>query len=740
MGFLPFIFNQNTPRMRLLVSFIFVLAFSASSFSQLTITEIMYNPPESGTDSLEYIEIYNSSGQALNLEGYNFTQGVTFTFPRFMFMPDQYLVVAVDSGAMARNFGITDAFEWESGGLSNGGEDIIIVDAQGNELDVVDYQNGGDWPRDANGDGPSLELCDVTRNNNDGASWKASESARGIVINGSELRGTPGQENGVSCADYTVEVTNNVFTPDTLVINVGETVEWLCTQGFHNVNGTLATYPDNPEGFGNGAPQNAPWSYSFTFNTPGEYDYQCDPHRLLGMLGHIVVQDVRIPDIVITEIMYNDPGSDTLEFVEIFNNTMTAVDLTGFSFAAGIDADLTGVTIDAQEYLVLAAHPDFLLDQFGVNAVPYEGALNNGGEAIELVDPADRTVDRVVYDDRDPWDTRADEEGYSLILCDVNADNGTGANWSASSTETDIVIERRPIFCSPGAPDTCETEGLEYPEYAISTVTTIDGLGFPDSIMVRCAVRGVVHGVDLQGNDNLAFTLIDQSGGMGVFAGQSFNYTVTEGDEVLIKGVIADFFGLTQIEADSLRVLSTGNPTVSPIDVTLLDETTESELVRIRNVRLVDPLEWEGDGSSFNVNVTDGANVFNIRIDDDVELSSMSAPTGSFNVTGIGGQFDNSEPFLSGYQLLPRYMEDIDPISSTVDGHESGLSVSPNPVVDRLYITNTNVEDWVLYDVDGSSMKRGVGREVDMSDLGRGLYILVGKTSTGTLRARIVKP
>jgi hypothetical protein len=524
------------------------------------------------------------------------------------------------------------------------------------------------------------------------------------------------------------------------VINVGETVEWICTEGFHNVNGTLATYPDNPEGFGNGAPQNAPWSYSYTFNVPGEYDYQCDPHRLLGMLGHIVVQDVRIPDIVITEIMYNDPGADTLEFVEIFNNTMAAVDLTGYSFVSGIDAELDGVTIDAQSYLVFAAHPEYLLDQFGVVAVAYEGALNNDGEAIELVDPADRTVDRVVYDDRDPWDSRADEGGYSLILCDVNSDNGTGSNWSVSSNETNVVIERRPIFCSPGAPDTCETEGLEYPQYAISTVSTIDPLGFPDSIMVRCALQGVVHGVDLQGNDNLSFTIIDQSGGIGVFAEQSFNYTVTEGDEVLIKGVIDQFFGLTQIAADSLRVLSTGNSTVSPIDVTLLDETTESELVRIRNVSLVDPLEWEGDGSSFNVNVTDGNNIYNIRIDDDVDLASMPAPSGPFNVTGLGGQFDSSEPFLSGYQLLPRYMEDIDLISSTNDPSDRELTVFPNPVYDRLFILNTNVTQWKVYDMDGSIMKTGAGQEVEMTDLGQGMYILVGQVPTGTLRARIVKP
>ena len=49
-----------------------------------------------------------------------------------------------------------------------------------------------------------------------------------------------------------------------------------------------------------------------------------------------------------------------------------------------------------------------------------------------------------------------------------------------------------------------------------------------------------------------------------------------------------------------------------------------------------------------------------MRIDNDVDLYSKAAPTGAFDVTGIGGQYDFSSPHLSGYQLLP-YQTDIVP-------------------------------------------------------------------------------
>lgn len=87
---------------------------------------------------------------------------------------------------------------------------------------------------------------------------------------------------------HIVNVTNNSFTPEVITISVGDEVSWTNTEGFHNVNGTKGTFPGNPESFGNNT--GTGWTYNYVFNTPGTYDYQCDPHFGLGMVGQVIVE------------------------------------------------------------------------------------------------------------------------------------------------------------------------------------------------------------------------------------------------------------------------------------------------------------------------------------------------------------------------------------------------------------------------------------------------------------------
>ncbi len=98
-----------------------------------------------------------------------------------------------------------------------------------------------------------------------------------------------GFSQAVAQSKHIVEVTQNVFTPDELEIIAGDTVEWRNTDGYHNVNGTTDTYPSNPESFGNDP--DTGWTYSYVFTKTGEYNYQCDPHVGLGMVGKIAVKE-----------------------------------------------------------------------------------------------------------------------------------------------------------------------------------------------------------------------------------------------------------------------------------------------------------------------------------------------------------------------------------------------------------------------------------------------------------------
>src|SRR6056300_144215 len=200
------------------------------------------------------------------------------------------------------------------------------------------------------------------------------------------------------------------------------------------------------------------------------------------------------------------------------------------------------------------------------------------------------------------------------------------------------------------------------PTYTIDQVDNTDADGVPDSLNVYCKVVGVVHGVDMQGSATaVSFTVHDGTEGLGTYSSVATvtSYVVTEGDEVRIVGSIGHFNGLLQMYVDSITVLSTGNATQTPTVVTALGESTESELVKFENMTMVDPTQWGSGSSGYNIDITNGSDTIVMRIDADVDLYGAPAPTGMFDVVGIGGQYDFSAPHFDGYQLLPRYQADI---------------------------------------------------------------------------------
>lgn len=198
-------------------------AVTVSLPADLVISEINYNGAEFGTDSTEYIEIYNNGPNAVNLLGYSFL-GVTHTVTENLVLPSGgYQVFAVDSAALANVYGYTGAQQWTSGALSNTGEAISLFDGASNLVDFVDYEDGGVWPSAADGNGPSLVICNFSLDNNDGSNWFASTTDVGAQLNGIDLFGSPGAANvcviqcpsafAVSaCDSYTVPSGDETYT------------------------------------------------------------------------------------------------------------------------------------------------------------------------------------------------------------------------------------------------------------------------------------------------------------------------------------------------------------------------------------------------------------------------------------------------------------------------------------------------------------------------------------------------
>ncbi len=181
----------------LLIGTVYVTPIFAVSPGDIVITEIMYNPPESGIDSLEYIELYNTTSSSINLAGYIISDQDDYFFPSNLSIEAHgYIVIAKDSVALKRNFGYDNAYNLNFDGLRNaGGETITLTDNNDNIIDEVDFGTSSPWPTEPGGDGPSLVLCDVNSDNNEGSNWTISSSNTGVIINGKQLYGSPGSHD-----------------------------------------------------------------------------------------------------------------------------------------------------------------------------------------------------------------------------------------------------------------------------------------------------------------------------------------------------------------------------------------------------------------------------------------------------------------------------------------------------------------------------------------------------------------
>lgn len=206
----------------------------------------------------------------------------------------------------------------------------------------------------------------------------------------------------------------------------------------------------------------------------------------------------------------------------------------------------------------------------------------------------------------------------------------------------------------------------DLPIYKISSINKQSVTsGVADSLNIRCRVFGTVYGVNMR-VAGFNFTIMDNTGGVGVFNNPKvFGYTVTEGDSVMVQGRVGQFQGLVQMDQlDTVIVIAKSRKLKSPTLVTAVGETTESNLITMRRVKLVDAAEWPA--TALNANgfknvriVGTTGRIDTLNIDAETDIDGNPAPDGYFDVIGIGGQFDNSSPFISRYVLSPRRLTDF---------------------------------------------------------------------------------
>ncbi len=151
----------------------------------VVISEINYNS-SADHDSEDWVEIYNNSGKAFDMTGWKFQDGTdqTFHFPNdYLFLQDEYLVICKNAKKFKENYpdihNVIGDFDF---GLNQNGELISLLNQEGKIVEQVHYKNTNPWPTGATGTGMTIELENITTDNNDGGNWVATN-----------LYGTPGR-------------------------------------------------------------------------------------------------------------------------------------------------------------------------------------------------------------------------------------------------------------------------------------------------------------------------------------------------------------------------------------------------------------------------------------------------------------------------------------------------------------------------------------------------------------------
>ena len=173
---------------------------SAIVIGNVVINELMYDPISGNSDD-QYVELYNQGSNTVSLANWQFTAGITFTFPATASIgPQGYVVIGKNTSELFSNYPnlkVSNTYGNYSGKLSHEGARVALsmpqsLYATGTVLaveDEVTYGTGGRWGQWSAGGGSSLELIDPHGNHRLAANWADSNESQKSVWTDIETTG-----------------------------------------------------------------------------------------------------------------------------------------------------------------------------------------------------------------------------------------------------------------------------------------------------------------------------------------------------------------------------------------------------------------------------------------------------------------------------------------------------------------------------------------------------------------------
>ena len=421
------------------------------AFGDIVINEILADEnPQIGLPASEFIEIYNTTNQLINLQNVLLSDNSSATtLPAYLMTPNSYLILCSTSAvASFAPFGeVLGVSGFPS--LTNAGEVLTLTAPGGVFINGVIY--GDTWHSDPvkKDGGWSLERInpDLPCLNSQ-TNWASSNNPTG---------GTPGTQNSVFSnqpdTDIPAIVSLSLDTANkqiTIAFNESADNVSLLNGSYVFQNSSLSVSQIEPV-----PPFYTEVKITYTGTVQQGIFYSLTVSNVSDCSGNTMSATIRsfglglLPtfgDLIINEILADENpqiGLPTAEFIEIYNTSTDLIELGGTVLTDNATAIILPAALLAPDsYLILttvSAAPDFALygPTLAVTGFP---SLTNSGETLTLTSANGTFINGLMYsDDWHSDDVKRDggwtlERVNPLLACVNNADNWRSSTNSLGGT------------------------------------------------------------------------------------------------------------------------------------------------------------------------------------------------------------------------------------------------------------------------------------------------------------------
>ena len=429
-----------------------IIFFTNIAFSQnindLIISEIMADPtPTKGLPEKEYLELYNRTDKAIDLNKFKLVYGTTTViFPSALIPAKSYLIVS--SKTNEKDFlPYGNVVGLSSFSLLNTGTILTLRNPQNKTIFSVTFSDK--WYEKSKEQGFALEMIDTNFPCVEEGNWTSSTAA---------LQGTPAKENSVKAnkPDLTppsllrYEITN----PTAVKLIFSEKLDSLSSV---SPNAYLFDKSLIIKQIGVESPQNT--NVVLTLNAVLQENtiYNLTVKNIADCSGNILkeskialgnVKPADSGNVVLNEILFN-PRTNGEDFVEIYNRSEKIISLKNWSLAnvdgTGKIANIkpiitTDFILQPKQFLVLTRNAKTVQNQYFKSVksnfleMPSLPSFPDEFGSVILMNDTKKVFDRFDYSEKLHHPLIDDKSGVSLEKINYNIASSDPKNWYSAAT------------------------------------------------------------------------------------------------------------------------------------------------------------------------------------------------------------------------------------------------------------------------------------------------------------------